>query len=92
MQFYAIQNTKINDYINTHIFVRGQLARVDRRGNLHDHRALSRMWVYPLLVAFFSLGFSEWAINFYSVYRRPHRHVSVDLVRSADGRANRDHT
>ena len=48
-------------YKEKYIFVRDRydISRVDRRGNLHDDRALSRTWVSPLLVAI-----SLWVSNY----------------------------
>jgi len=40
-------------------FFPGQISGADRSENLHDGRALSRIWVVPLLVAI-SLGVSKW--------------------------------
>ena len=48
------------------IFARIQLYRADRREILHDHGALSRMWVSPILVAIFlgspNRGQNVWTI------------------------------
>jgi len=40
-------------------FARRQISRADRRENLQGDRALSHVWVSPLLVTI-SLGVSKW--------------------------------